>query len=103
MLCGMAESIGGEFWQCADNAPTPAYGARFSVVWMNCDEDSMRDYIVFRGAARDGWKITNWQDYLDTINPEFTPPFAHHSVDNRLNSAVALADQAREVAGRVQA
>ncbi len=79
-----------------------AYRARFSVVWMRCDAESMRDYIVFRGAARDSWKIANWDDYLDTIDPEFTPPFDHHSVDNRLNAAVALADQAREVAARVQ-
>jgi predicted kinase len=50
-----------------------AYGARFSVVWLTCDEESMRDYIVFRGAARDSWKISNWQDYLDTIDPKFTP------------------------------
>lgn len=80
-----------------------AYQARFSVVWMNCDEESMRDYIMFRGAARDSWKIANWRDYLGTIDPEFRPPFDHHSVDNRLNAAVALADQAREVAARVQA
>lgn len=80
-----------------------AYRAKFSVVWMNCDEESMRDYIVFRGAARDSWKITNWHDYLNTIDPGFTPPFDHHSVDNRLNAAVALADQAREVAAYVQA
>jgi predicted kinase len=46
-----------------------AYRARFSVVWMNCDEESMRDHIVFRGAARDSWKISNWQDYLDTMSP----------------------------------
>lgn len=80
-----------------------AYSARLSVVWMNCDEESMRDYIAFRGAARDSWKLNNWQDYLDTIDPEFTPPFNHHSVDNRLNAAVALADQAREIAARMQA
>ena len=54
-----------------------AYQARFSVVWMNCDVESMRDYIVFRSAARDGWKITNWQDYLDTIDPEFKIGRAH--------------------------
>ncbi|HET9257525.1 MAG TPA: helix-turn-helix domain-containing protein [Pseudonocardiaceae bacterium] len=79
------------------------YGARLSVVWMSCDKESMHDYIVFRGAARDSWKISNWQEYLDTIDTNFIPPFDHHSVDNRLNAAVALADQAREVAARVQA
>jgi hypothetical protein len=68
---------------------------------MSCDETSMRDYIAFRGAARDSWKLENWQDYLATIDVRFRPPFEHHRVDNRLNAAIALADQARDVALRV--
>ncbi|MGQ0779174.1 MAG: AAA family ATPase [Pseudonocardiales bacterium] len=79
------------------------HGARLSVVWMKCDEESMHDYIAFRGAARDTWKLSNWADYRDTINPDFDPPFEHYTVDNRLNAAVALADQAREITARVQA
>lgn len=77
--------------------------ARLSLVWVKCDEESMRDYIAFRGAARDIWKLNNWQDYLDSIDPDFDPPFEHYCVDNRLNAAVSLADQAREIAARVQA
>lgn len=77
--------------------------ARFSTVWMKCDVESMYDYIAFRGAARDSWKLNNWQAYLATIEPAFEPPFQHHSVDNRLNAAVALADQARDIAARMQA
>ncbi len=79
-----------------------AHRARLSAVWMKCDEASMRDYIAFRGAARDSWKLNNWQDYLATIDPSFEPPFNHHCVDNRLNAAVALADRARQIAIRVQ-
>ncbi|MGH3940251.1 MAG: helix-turn-helix domain-containing protein [Pseudonocardiaceae bacterium] len=77
--------------------------ARLSVVWIKCDEESMRDYIAYRGAARDSWKLTNWADYRDTIDPDFEPSFEHYTVDNRLNAAVALADQAREIAAQVQA
>lgn len=77
--------------------------ARLNVVWMKCDEESLRDYISFRGAARDTWKLSNWADYRDTIDPDFDPPFEHYTVDNQLNTAVALADQAREIAARVQA
>jgi predicted kinase len=80
-----------------------AHRARLNVVWMRCDEESMHDYIAFRGAARDSWKLRHWQDYLATINVNFAPPFHHHSVDNRLNAAVALADQARDVAAKVRA
>ena len=80
-----------------------AQGARLNIVWMQCDEASMHDYIAYRGAARDSWKLNNWSDYLATIDCDFAPPFEHHAVDNRLNAAVALADQARTVAARVRA
>lgn len=79
-----------------------AHGAQLTVVWLKCDVESMHDYVAFRGAARDTWKLSNWPDYLATIDPEFEPRFPHHSVDNRLNAAVALADQAREIAARTQ-
>jgi DNA-binding XRE family transcriptional regulator/predicted kinase len=111
LRCGVSTVVTGPFvrefanreWITRVRNRCVAYRAQLSVVWMNCDEVSMHDYIAFRGAARDGWKLNNWQDYIDTIDPDFTPPFDHYSVDNRLNAAVALADQAREIATRVQA
>jgi transcriptional regulator with XRE-family HTH domain/predicted kinase len=111
LRCGVSTVVTGPFvrefadmqWMMRVRNRCAAYRARLSVVWMNCDEESMRDYIAFRGAARDSWKLNNWPDYIDTIDLEFAPPFDHHSVDNRLNAAVALADQAREIAARVQA
>ncbi len=79
-----------------------AHRAQLTVVWLKCDVESMHDYIAFRGAARDSWKLSNWSDYLATIDPDFEPRFPHHNVDNRLNATVALADQAREIATRMQ-
>jgi len=110
LRCGVSTVVTGPFvrefadmqWMMRVRNRCAAYRARLSVVWMNCDEESMHDYIAFRGAARDSWKLNNWPDYIDTIDLEFAPPFDHHSVDNRLNAAVALADQAREIAARVQ-
>lgn len=58
----------------------------------------MYDYLAHRSAARDAWKLRNWEEYLTTIDPDSEPPFLHYTVDNRLNSTVALADQARELA-----
>lgn len=63
----------------------------------------MYDYISFRGAARDTWKLTNWDDYLAGVDPDFEPAGAYYIVDNRLNAATALADQAREIATNVRA
>jgi transcriptional regulator with XRE-family HTH domain/predicted kinase len=78
------------------------HSAMLTVVWVKCDTGSMYDYIAYRGAARDAWKLANWDEYLATIDPGFEPTFPHYTVDNRLNAAVALADQARELALRVQ-
>jgi predicted kinase len=77
------------------------HNATLSVVWVKCDVDSMYDYIGYRGAARDAWKLSNWDEYLSGMDPNFEPSWPHYTVDNRLNAAVALADQARELALRV--
>lgn len=78
------------------------FGAKMCVVWVKCDVESMHDYLRYRGAARDSWKLTNWDEYLATIDPDFAPDFPHYTVDNNLNAAVALVDQAREVASRMR-
>ncbi|WP_329391487.1 AAA family ATPase (plasmid) [Streptomyces sp. NBC_01351] len=68
-------------------------------VWVRCDEESMREYIGFRSAARDAWKLQRWDEYLATIDLEVRPAVSHLVVDNRLGTAVTLADQARQAMG----
>jgi predicted kinase len=72
-----------------------------AVVWVRCDVESMREYIEFRGAARDAWKLGNWQTYISSLNTEASPPTAHITVDNRLGAAISLADQTRESLKRI--
>ena len=79
-----------------------AAGADLLVIWMCCDLESMHDYISFRGAARDSWKLANWDTYTAGVDEEFEPACPHYAVDNRLNAAVALADQAREITLRMR-
>lgn len=78
-----------------------AHRAAFHVVWVKCDAESMRDYLSFRGASRDAWKLAHWTEYLDGVDPDFAPDFPHYLVDNRLNTAVALAEQATDIARRI--
>lgn len=78
------------------------FNAVFSVVWVKVDTDSMFDYVSYRGAARDSWKLTHWPEYLASIDTEYRPDFPHYLVDNSLNAAVALADQARDIATRMK-
>lgn len=68
-------------------------------VWVQCDEESMREYITFRSAARDAWKLQRWDEYMATVDLDLRPAVPHLVVDNRLGTAVSLADQARQAIG----
>ncbi|MFD9511281.1 AAA family ATPase [Streptomyces mirabilis] len=76
-----------------------AMGVDVFPVWVRCDEESMREYITFRSAARDAWKLSRWDEYTATIDLELRPAVPHLVVDNRLGAAVSLADQARQAMG----
>ncbi|GAA3163555.1 hypothetical protein GCM10017688_07780 [Streptomyces ramulosus] len=70
-------------------------------IWVRCDEESMKEYIGFRSAARDAWKLQRWDEYMDTIDLDLRPAVPHLVVDNQLGGAVSLADQARQAMGAV--
>ncbi|MEV0630181.1 AAA family ATPase [Nonomuraea wenchangensis] len=78
-----------------------ARGIDVAVVWVRCDPESMREYIEFRSAARDAWKLSNWPTYVSGLNTDTSPPTAHITVDNRLGAAISLADQTRETLKRI--
>lgn len=77
-------------------------GAELTVVWVDCDEQSMHDYLMFRGAERDRWKLENWADYLATVDFTLQPSCPHFVVDNRLNATVSIAEQATALASRFE-
>ncbi|ETA04000.1 putative kinase [Frankia sp. CcI6] len=77
-------------------------GAAVAVVWLRCDIDSMRDYMESRDAARDSWKLSYWDDYLKTINPDARPVCTHYLVDNSRHAQTNLAEQARRIASQVR-
>ncbi|MFD5110410.1 AAA family ATPase [Streptomyces cinereoruber] len=68
-----------------------------AAIWVECDPDSMREYIEFRGAARDAWKMQEWDEYLKGLDLTMRPQGPHFVVDNRLGAAVAMVDEAKDV------
>ncbi|MEU6069217.1 AAA family ATPase [Streptomyces sp. NPDC047082] len=68
-----------------------------ATIWVECDLESMREYIEFRGAARDAWKMESWEEYASGLDLKFRPRGPHFVVDNSLGAAVALVDEARDV------
>ncbi|WHM41127.1 AAA family ATPase [Streptomyces sp. BPTC-684] len=80
-----------------------SFGAELAVIWVRCDHDSMREYITLRSAARDAWKLANWDEYIKGVDENFAPKTGHFVVDNRLGSAVSMTDQAKLALGRLYA
>lgn len=78
-----------------------ALGVDVSPIWVQCDRDSMREYISFRSAARDAWKLQRWDEYMSTVDMDLRPAVPHLVVDNRMGTAISLADQARHALGAV--
>jgi hypothetical protein len=71
------------------------------VIWIDCDLDSMRDYLEQRDAGRDTWKLSNWDAYSEMVDPGLRPSSAHLVVNNGRGAAINLADRIRERLGVV--
>ncbi|MFG3304693.1 AAA family ATPase [Streptomyces wuyuanensis] len=78
-----------------------ARGVSVSPIWIQCDVETTHEYMGFRSAARDSWKLQNWDDYAATIDADLRPAVPHLVVDNRLGAAISLTDQVRQVFGTV--
>jgi predicted kinase len=78
-----------------------AKGVDVTAIWVHSDIDTMREYIELRDAARDGWKLTHWDEYTAGINTDDPPEAAHLTIDNRLGAAVSLADQTRRTLAKL--
>ncbi|WP_419996371.1 AAA family ATPase [Streptomyces boninensis] len=68
-----------------------------STIWVECDPESMREYIEFRGAARDMWKMDSWEEYLASLDLKLRPQGPHFVANNNLGAAVTLVDEAQDI------
>nr|CTQ93327.1 putative P-loop ATPase [Kibdelosporangium sp. MJ126-NF4] len=85
-----------EAWCERIAANLSSLGAELHVVWVRCDEPTMKSYIKQRGAARDSNKLANWDKYVAGINLEFVPAIEHTIIDNS-GDARPLQEQASEL------
>lgn len=83
-------------------ATLDSLGADLHVVWVSTNADSMRTYLIRRGAARDAGKLAEWDSYLDQIDVNFTPVVPHRIVHNNTDSR-PLQQQAAELLSEVRA
>jgi predicted kinase/transcriptional regulator with XRE-family HTH domain len=69
--------------------------AQLIPLWVRCDAGSMHDHLAIRGAGRDTWKLSNWHDYLASMDLGMRPRGEHIVIDNTLGAAVGVADLTR--------
>lgn len=93
--------LGDKTWCDRAVATLDSIGADLRVVWVRTNADSMRSYLVRRGAARDTWKLDHWDTYLGQIDVEFTPVVPHRLVENNVDSR-PLQQQAAELVSEVR-
>ncbi|MGM0724154.1 MAG: GntR family transcriptional regulator [Actinomycetota bacterium] len=73
-------------------------GADVYAFWIRCDYDSMQTYLRRRGAARDSYKLTHWDEYAAGIRQDFAPSMPHTIINNSLGSR-PLSEQVEEALG----
>ncbi|WP_301851122.1 GntR family transcriptional regulator [Rhodococcus pyridinivorans] len=81
-------------WSARTVAHHAALGADTHVLWVRCSTDTMHLYLRRRGAGRDSWKLTNWDEYVAGIDTAYTPALDHTVIVNDPDSE-PLQDQAR--------
>lgn len=74
-----------------------AANAHPEIVWVGADAETMHTYLQRRDAVRDTWKLNHWDEYLAQIDIATRPQIPHFYVDNSLNSAVQLTDEALRI------
>jgi predicted kinase len=83
-------------------AELDAAGAAMHAVWVRCDPESMRTYIVRRGAARDAHKLAHWDEYVNGLDLDYTPATPHTIISNSIASP-PLQPQIEQLLGRLGA
>ncbi|MEU7769653.1 GntR family transcriptional regulator [Nocardia sp. NPDC049190] len=51
-------------------------------VWVRCSVETMHLYLRRRGAARDTWKLSHWDEYVAGLDASFRPEVDHVVIDN---------------------
>jgi predicted kinase len=73
-------------WIERTSATIAQAGLALTIIWVDCDADTMHTYVRRRGAARDTVKLSNWAAYLDALDLDFRPAAPHVVIENSATS-----------------
>lgn len=72
------------------------------LIWVYCDERTLRERITARGSERDGAKLADFAAYTARIRPQRRPAVPHIVIDNTGTPAGTAAQVMTIVSGRVE-
>ncbi|GIJ22375.1 GntR family transcriptional regulator [Micromonospora lutea] len=90
------KELSDEAWCDRLSATIAAHNGTLRVVWVHCDPITMLTYIRRRGAARDDYKLANWNKYVENLDAAFKPKIPYARVDNSAG-ARPLQEQAKDL------
>jgi predicted kinase len=64
---------------------------RVRLLWVYCDERTLRERLEARGSERDGAKLADFAGYVARIRPEQRPAVPHIPIDNTGSVAETVA------------
>lgn len=73
-------------------------GSPVHLVWVRCDEATLRSRLGTRGRGRDAGKLDGFAAFVARTSPDVAPPVPHLEVDNRLRAPAVAAQVQRLVA-----
>ncbi|WP_344966907.1 AAA family ATPase [Salinactinospora qingdaonensis] len=75
-------------------------GEPVRLVWVRCDEATLRGRLTDRGRARDTGKLDGFAEFIRRTRPDAAPPVPHVEIDNRAG-ATALERQIRSAVATI--
>jgi predicted kinase len=69
-------------WIDRATARAAASGADTAFIWVRCTPETMLTYLRHRGAGRDSWKLSHWEDWAASIDVSYRPATEHVVIDN---------------------
>jgi predicted kinase len=77
-------------------------GEPVHLIWVRSDPATVRHRLTARGLARDAAKLADFAAFTERIRLGAEPAAPHHTVDNRLTTAVPLDAQLADLVARAE-
>lgn len=71
-------------------------GGNVRLVWVKSDSETLWQRLNSRNSKRDTQKIAKFDEFIESMKVEMSPPFPHIVIDNRLSADKPIESQVAE-------